>query len=101
MNISNNVASLQSNQTFLNTNANNIANVNTDGFIPQDTRITNPAGSPIASTRMADDNGSLKSQTDLNKEIPNQIVSNDVASLNVTAIQTQDEMMGTLLDLKV
>ncbi len=101
MNISNNIASLQANQTFLNTTANNIANVNTDGFIPQDTRIENQtAQTPTATTRMADDNGSLQSQTDLAKEIPDQIVSGGVAEANVSAIKTQDEMMGTLLDIK-
>jgi len=100
MNITNNIASLQANQTFMNTNANNIANVNTDGFIPSDTRITNTANTPQATTRLADDTGSTKSQTDLNKEIPNQIIASGVNEANVNAIKTQDEMLGTLLDLK-
>jgi flagellar hook protein FlgE len=100
MNISNNIASLQANQTFLNTSASNVANVNTDGFIPQDTRISNTGGTPTANTRVADNNGSLKSQTDLSKEIPDQIVSGGVAESNVSAIKTQDEMFGTLLDIK-
>ena len=99
--ISNNVASLQANQTFLNTTANNVANVNTDGFIPQDTRITNNnSKTPQANVRLADDNGSQRSQTDLSKEIPDQIIQTGVAEANVTAIKTQDEMFGTLLDIK-
>ena len=100
MNISNNISSLQANQTFLNTSAGNVANVNTDGYIPKDTRITNPNGSPQATTRQADDTGSTKSQTDLAKEIPDQIVSGGVAEANVAAIKTQDQMFGTLLDIK-
>ncbi len=32
MNISNNISSIQAHQTMLNTTANNVANVNTDGF---------------------------------------------------------------------
>ena len=100
MNISNNISSLSANQTFLNTSAGNVANVNTDGYVPKDTRITNTSGSPQAITRQADDNGSAKSQTDLAKEIPDQIVSGGVAEANVTAIKTQDQMFGTLLDIK-
>ena len=100
MNISNNIASIQSHQTMLNTNANNIANVNSDGFIPKDTRISNNSGTPSANTRVADDNGSPKSQTNLAKEIPDQIVGQNATEVNVSAIKTQDEMLGTLLDIK-
>ena len=100
MSISNNISSLQANQTFLNTTANNVANVNSDGFIPKDTKITNSGESPVANTRRADDTGSARSQTDLAKEIPDQIVAGGVAEVNVAAIKTQDEMFGTLLDIK-
>ena len=101
MNISSNLSSMQSQQTMMNTNANNIANVNTDGFIPSDTRMSNGAGDTvIANNRQADDTGFPKSQTDLNKEIPDQIIASDATSVNATAIKTQDQMMGTLLDIK-
>ncbi len=100
MNISNNITSIQANTTLLNVSANNIANVNTDGFIPKDTRITNDANSVRATITEADDNGSSRSQTDLAKEIPDQIIAQDATAVNVTAIKTQDEMMGTLLDIK-
>ena len=100
MNISNNISSLFANQTFWHTGANNIVNVNTDGFRPQDTRITNASGSPEATTRITDNNGSTKSRTDLAKEIPDLIVSSGVAEENVAVIKTQDEMFGTLLDIK-
>ncbi|WP_457745681.1 hypothetical protein [Sulfurimonas sp.] len=99
--ISTNVSSIQANQVMLNANANNVANVNTDGFRPTDVRMTNGANSSVeANLRLADDTGSAKSQTDLAKEIPDQIVGVSVAAVNVEAIKTQDEMMGTLLDIK-
>ena len=101
MNISNNIASINAHQTMLNTTANNIANVNTDGFIPKDTRITNENSSISTNTRDSDNNHSKRSQTDLAKEIPNQIIAQDATALNVTAVKTQDEMMGTLLNIKV
>ena len=100
MQISNNISSLQANQTFLNTSANNVANVNTDGFIPKDTRISDNKETPVANTRVADDTGSKRSQSDLAKEIPDQIVAGGVAEANVATIKTADEMFGTLLDIK-
>ena len=100
MNISNNISSIQSHQTMMNNNAHNIANVNTDGFRSSDTRMLDSGGSLTANSRKADDNGSLKSQTDLAKEIPDQIVVQGATAVNVTAIKTQDEMLGSLLDIK-
>jgi len=66
MNISNNVSSIQTNQSFLNATAKNIK-----------------------------DGGG-----DLSKEIPNLIVAEKTNALEVTAIKTQDEMIGSLLDIK-
>jgi flagellar hook protein FlgE len=95
-----NLSSLQANQTFMDVNANNVANVNTDGFIPTDTRMTNNQNSVQANTTLADNNGSLKSQTDLTKELTDQITIGGVEKANVSAIKTQDEMFGSLLDIK-
>ena len=100
MNISTNISSIQAHQTMMNNNANNIANVNTDGFIPNDTKMSDNGNSVSAHTRQANDDGSLHSQTDLAKEIPKQINIESATSANVTAIRTQDEMLGSLLDIK-
>ena len=100
MNVSNNVSSIQAHQTMLNVNANNVANVNTDGFRPSDTRMSDDTTSVSANVRLADDNGSEKSQTDLAKELPDQIIAQDAVAVNVEAIRTRDEMLGTLLDMK-
>jgi len=99
MNISNNVSSINAHQTMLNTTANNIANVNSDGFIPKDTRITNENGSVRTNITETDNNGSKRSQTDLAKEIPDEIIAQDATAINLTAIKTQDEMVGSLLDI--
>ena len=100
MSISANISSMQSYQTMMSTNANNIANANSDGFVPSDTRMSNNENSVTANTRLADDNGSLKSQTNLAKELPDQITAQNATAMNISAIKTQDEMLGTLLDLK-
>ena len=101
MNISNNISSIGAQQTMLNTSASNIANVNTDGFIPNDTRITDNSNSSVTAYNVqADDTGSTKSQTNLAKEIPDQIVAQAATEVNVSVIKTQDEMFGSLLDIK-
>ena len=100
MNISNNISSIQAHQTMLNTTANNVANVNTDKYVPSDTRITDNGDSVSAYNVKADDDGSQRSQTDLAKEIPDEIIAQDATAVNVTAIKTQDEMFGSLLDIK-
>ena len=92
---------MQAHQQMMQTSANNVANVNTDGFRPSDIRMTNKVGDSVAAqNRLADDTGSLKSQTNLSKEMPDQIVAEKGNGVNVSAIKTQDEMMGSLLDLR-
>jgi flagellar hook protein FlgE len=99
--ISSNVSSLISNQTFMNNNASNVANANTDGYVPRNTTISETSnGATKANTTLADSNGSTSSQTDLTKEITDQISIEKVSEANVQAIRTQNEMVGSLLDIK-
>ena len=99
--ISSNVSSLMSNQTYMNNNAHNVANVNTDRFIPHNTTISETQnGATKANTTMASSNGSEKSQTDLSKELSDQVTIEKVAQSNVQVIRTQDEMLGSLLDIR-
>jgi len=100
MNISNNIASIGAHQTLLNTSANNIANSNTDAYVPKDTRMSNNGGAVVANTRLSDNTGYSKSQTDIAKEMPDLIIAQDATSANISAIKTEDEMLGTLLDMK-
>lgn len=99
--ISSNVSSILSNQTYMNNNASNVANVNTDRYIPRNTTISETQnGSTKANTSLAQDNGSLQSQTDLAKEMTDQITIQNTTVANVQAIRTQDEMLGSLLDIR-
>ena len=66
MNISPNISSMQTNQSFLNTTAQNIKDPSSD----------------------------------MSKNMTNLIVAEDVNAVNVTALKTQDEMLGSLLDIK-
>lgn len=71
MNISSNISSIQNTQTMMNQSAVNVSNINNEN-----------------------------SQTDLAKEMTDQITFQNTTSADVTAIRTEDEMLGTLLDLK-
>jgi flagellar hook protein FlgE len=86
----------------MNNSANNVANVNTDGYIPLNTTISETTdGATKANTSLASSNGSTTSQTDLTKEITDQISIEKVSEANVESIRTQDQMFGSLLDIKV
>ncbi|MDD2367973.1 MAG: hypothetical protein PHQ90_01645 [Sulfuricurvum sp.] len=99
--ISSNVSSLMSNQTFMNNSAANVANANTDSYVPRNTTISETQnGGTKANTTLATSTGSEKSQTDLTKEMTDQIAIEKIAASNVQAIRTQNEMLGSLLDIK-
>ncbi len=100
LNISANVSSLIAHQNFANANAHNVANVNTDGFVPTQTHLVNGNASSVsASFQSADNTGSLQSQTDLGREMTDQMIVQKGHEVQGTAIRTQDEMIGTLLDM--
>ncbi|HZF71068.1 flagellar basal body rod C-terminal domain-containing protein [Sulfuricurvum sp.] len=99
--ISSNVSSLMSNQTYMNNSAANVANANTDSYVPRNTTISETQnGGTKANTTLATSTGSEKSQTDLTKEMTDQIVIEKTAASNVQAIRAQNEMLGSLLDIK-
>jgi flagellar hook protein FlgE len=99
--ISSNVSSIMANQVFMNNSAHNVANVNTDRFVPSNTQLSDAGNGAIkANTSKATDTSSTSSQTDLTKEIPDQISVLNSVKANVSAIKTQDEMFGSLLDIK-
>lgn len=102
MAISTNVSSIQSYQTLLNSSANNVANVNTDRYVPTDgTTQQTGTNSVSAELRTATDTGAQNSQTDLSEELTDQIVYENSVEANAASIRTQDELYGSLLDITV
>lgn len=99
INFSANVSSLIAHQDFSNANANNVANVNTEGFVPTRTTLSDTAGGVQSNFQKADNNGSSLSQTDLSKELTDQVIVQDGHEVQATAIRTRDQMLGTLLDI--
>lgn len=89
--------------------ANNIANVNTDEFKRGRTLMseTVPAGVQNRYERVntpgpqrIEQGGVVEgSNTELAEEIPQNMISQRGMQSNITALKTQNEMMGTVLDL--
>ena len=86
----NNINSMSAHQTLMDINANNIANVNTKNFKPDEAIIGNNL----------EVNSQKGDRLDLSKEITNQIVIENGFKAQAPAIKTQDEMTKTLLDIK-
>jgi flagellar hook protein FlgE len=81
--------------------ANNVANISTRGFSQTDALQTDmsPAGVRISGLRSTPNTESQDSNTDLTKEMVNQVINKNELAANVKVIQTQDKMMGALLDI--
>ncbi len=81
---------------WMGNNANNIANVNTDGFNSTRTTIESQSGASVKAVSLL-----TQSSTDLSQEITEQIPIEGGFSAQAEAIKTQEEMIGTLLDMSV
>jgi flagellar hook protein FlgE len=99
--ISNNISSIQAHQSWMNSNSNNVANVNTERYVPTETTLNeNGQNSVRADNVAASDTGATQSQTDLATELTDQITIEKGVGVNVAAIKTEDQILGTLLDMK-
>lgn len=79
---------------WMNNSANNVANVNTDKFNATQTTINNQNNTVVAQSSQTE------SRTDLGSEFTDQIALETAFEANTKPIQTQDEMLGSLLDMK-
>ena len=59
MNISSNISSIKAHQTMMNTSGSDVANVNSDGYIPRDTTISGAEDSVTANIREGGPTGFL------------------------------------------
>jgi flagellar basal body rod protein FlgG len=109
------LSALNAIQTRTNSTANNTANVNTDGF--KKTRVTLVEGAVQggveANVQKVETPGPMvyeptsggdtlveKSNVDLTEELPTMLIDRRAYQANIKTIQTQDEMLGNLLDIK-
>lgn len=86
--------SMSAHSRWMDYNANNTANVNTNGYNASRTTIENNQGSVRANA------SKTGSETNLSKELTEQIEIEKGFSANVPAIKAKDDMLGSLLDMK-
>lgn len=96
------ISSMNGHSTWMDVNANNVANVNSDKFKSIDTKLeegqeSNPKAILRESDRESVDD---RSNTDLAKELTDQIAIEKGFGVNATVVKTKDEMLGTLMDIK-
>jgi flagellar hook protein FlgE len=108
------LSALQAYGKKMQVNANNVANMNTDGFKksrvvlnetpPQGVRGQPEQvedGAPVVYEQIGQQLVAVeKSNVDLGEEIPDMMVNQMNYKANLKTLQTQDEMLGTLLDIK-
>ena len=107
------MSALSAFQKKMDVTANNVANVNTDSFKKSRTTMEEGAnGGVTASIQQIDTPGMVRevvtdngieevesSNVDLAEELPEMIVTESAYKANTKTIQTQDEMLGSLLDI--
>ncbi|MFH1019199.1 MAG: flagellar basal body rod C-terminal domain-containing protein [Pseudomonadota bacterium] len=101
-------------QKKIESNANNVANVNTDGY--KRTRVTLHAQEPhgieavvqqsqtpgpmVYEQTSAGETPVEKSNVELGEELPSMMLSRRFFQANLKTVQVQNEMLGNLLDIK-
>ncbi len=108
------LSALQAFGTKIQSNSNNIANVNTDGFkktrvtmaemLPQGVRAevekVNSAGTNVFQETSEGLNLVELSNVELSSEIPEMNMNSQFYKANLKTLETASDMTGTLLDLK-
>ena len=112
--ISANLAALSALAKKVESSANNVANINTDSF--KKTRVLLEEETPqgvTARVEKINDPGAMayeqtpagetlveQSNVELTEELPNLLLTKRFFEANLKTIKTQDEMLGSLLDIK-
>jgi len=91
-----NANSMMAHQDWMNTNAHNVANVNTQDFQATATTLQNPVEGSVQAVSSTTD-----FKTDLANEFTDQIVIEHGFDANAQVIKTKDEMLGSLIDLTI
>lgn len=96
------ISSMNAHSTWMDVNANNVANVNSDKFKSVDTKLEEgQKNNPKAVLRESErETVEDRSNTDLTKELTEQIPIEKGFGVNATVVKTEDEMLGTLMDIK-
>jgi flagellar hook protein FlgE len=91
-----NATSMMAHTNWLASNSNNIANINTDDYKATDTTLTSSSQNSVDATF-----SKSNSNTQLEKELTEQIPIERGFEANVKAVQTEEQMIGSLIDLSI
>lgn len=91
-----NANSMMAHSNWMASNSNNVANVNTQSYNATSTTIQSPTESSVQANFSQTNQG-----TDLSREMTEQIPIQRGFEANAAAIKTQDQMIGSLIDLSV
>jgi flagellar basal-body rod protein FlgC len=83
--------------TGLNVTANNIANMNTTGFKPTNTVMNEDVNGGVKVTLSQSENAEL----DIAKEMVDMMIEKHAIQGNVKSLQTENEVLKSLIDIKV
>ena len=89
-----NATAMTAMSNWMNNSAHNVANVNTDNYKATQTTITNQNDAVVAQSSQTNNS------TELATELTDQITIDKSFKANADVIKTQNEMLGSLLDMK-
>ena len=90
-----NANSISSMSNWMNSSANNVANLNTQDYNATRTTMSNSGNAVVANSTKTGN------PTDLAKEVTDQIVIEKSVDVNAQAIKAQGRVIGSLLDLTI
>lgn len=95
------LSGIQATTSRLDNAANNIANMNTPGFVAQEpVQSSGPAGTQVAFSPTTAPADSRTSNVDLPTQMVEFISDRYSVKANAAVIRTQDAMIGSLLDIR-
>ena len=100
MNVNNSLSSIMAHQNLQNNSAHNVANANTKNYQRIDTQITQDTNETVKAQTKIQENPLPNSNTDLAKEMTDQIIAYQMVNGNVATIKAKDEMEQKLIDIK-
>ena len=89
-----NATAMSAMSNWMNNSAQNVANVNTDNYKATQTTISDQGSAVVAQS------SKTESGTDLATEFTDQIAIDKSFEANADTIKTQNQMIGSLLDMK-
>ncbi len=100
MNVNNNLSSIMAHQNLQNNSAHNVANANTKNFERIDTQITQATNDTVKADTRIQENPYENSNTNMVKEMTDQVLAYQVVNGNVATIKAKDDMERKLIDIK-